>query len=325
MEVEHIILIVLGVLALAWIAIFGALIVSLVCYLMTFYSPSSRNVKENPVISDVTISNVSADGYTVTCTVTDNWGINKVVFPTWTLLNDQDDLASNFMDTQKGTKDGDTYTFNVKALDHNNEGGKYITHIYAIDKGGNQTKIILDVVTVEDKIDDSTSGSVPEDPLEPEEPIEPEEPFEPVNPSLDKITLKSGASYTKEEMLLEKVQENTTVQTLLSQFENDVLEVRDKNGSKITGSSLVGTGSTINLYSSGVLVDSVTVVILGDVDGNGIVDTTDVVRVKAAFLGSFLLDDAESIAADVDRNGIIDTTDYVRVKSHFIGSFSLYE
>jgi hypothetical protein len=112
---------------------------------------------------------------------------------------------------------------------------------------------------------------------------------------------------------------------LLSQFENDVLEVRDKNGSKITGSSLVGTGSTINLYSSGVLVDSVTVVILGDVDGNGIVDTTDVVRVKAAFLGSFLLDDAESIAADVDRNGIIDTTDYVRVKSHFIGSFSLYE
>lgn len=55
MEVEHIILIVLGVLALAWIAIFGALIVSLVCYLMTFYSPSSRNVKENPVISDVKI------------------------------------------------------------------------------------------------------------------------------------------------------------------------------------------------------------------------------------------------------------------------------
>jgi hypothetical protein len=272
----------------------------------------------HPTISNATISNISADGYTVTCTVTDDWGINKVVFPTWTLLNDQDDLAYDFMNTQKGTKDGNTYTFTVKASDHNNEGGKYITHIYAIDKGGNQTKIILDVVTVEDIIDDSTGGSVPD------EPLEPEDPFEPVTPSLDKITLKSSSSYTREEMLLEKVQENTTVQELLSQFENEVLEVLDKNGKKISGSSLVGTCSMINLYNNGVLVDSVTVVILGDVDGNGIVDTTDVVRVKAAFLGSFLLDDAESIAADVDCNGIIDTTDYMRVKSHFIGAYNLY-
>jgi hypothetical protein len=48
------------------------------------------------------------------------------------------------------------------------------------------------------------------------------------------------------------------------------------------------------------------------------------VRVKAAFLGTFALSDAENKAADVDGNDIIDTTDYMRVKSHFIGAYDLY-
>jgi hypothetical protein len=72
-------------------------------------------------------------------------------------------------------------------------------------------------------------------------------------------------------------------------------------------------------------VDSVTVVVLGDVDGNGIVDTTDYMRIKSTFLGTFTLNEAENCAADVEANGIIDTTDYMRVKSHFLGTYDLYQ
>ena len=79
--------------------------------------------KEKPVISEAVISNITSQGYTVTCKVTDNWGVSKVAFPTWTLLNDQDDLADDFMNTQKGTQNGNTYTFRVNASDHNHEGG----------------------------------------------------------------------------------------------------------------------------------------------------------------------------------------------------------
>lgn len=43
----------------------------------------------HPVISDVQISDLSAAGYTVSCKVTDDWGISKVVFPTWTVLNNR--------------------------------------------------------------------------------------------------------------------------------------------------------------------------------------------------------------------------------------------
>lgn len=105
-----------------------------------------------PVISDVAVTDISAAGYTVTCKITDNWGLKKVAFPTWTVANDQDDLPADFMNTQQGTKNGSTYTFRVKASDHNNETGKYVTHIYAVDKGGNTVRVVVDLVAVEDPV-----------------------------------------------------------------------------------------------------------------------------------------------------------------------------
>lgn len=45
-----------------------------------------------PVITDAKITSVDGGGYTIECTVTDNKGINRVQFPTWTDANGQDDL-----------------------------------------------------------------------------------------------------------------------------------------------------------------------------------------------------------------------------------------
>ena len=253
---------------------------------------------EHPVVTDITVSNVSAAGYTITCKVTDDWGIEKVVFPTWTVFNNQDDLAENFMNTQKGTANGDTYTFTVNASAHNNEVGLYMTHIYAIDKGGNTTQMMLDAVEVKDIIDE---------------------------PILEKITLTGTANYVVNGAYLNNVQADTTVAALLTQFENKQLEVLDKDGNEITGAAFVGTGARINLYSGNSMVDSVTVILKGDVDGNGGVDATDYSRFKAVLLGTFTFNEVEKIAADVEQNGIIDTTDYMRIKAHFLGEFDLYD
>lgn len=94
-----------------------------------------------PVISDVTVSDVSESGYTVTCTVTDESGIDKVVFPTWTAWNGQDDLTKNWQNAEscKGTIDPVTnkVTFRVDTASHRGEVDTYITHIYAYDNCGN--------------------------------------------------------------------------------------------------------------------------------------------------------------------------------------------
>jgi hypothetical protein len=245
---------------------------------------------KHPAISNAVISDISADGYTVTCTVTDNWEITKVAFPTWTLLNNQDDLAKDFMNTQQGTKNGNTYTFRVKASDHNNETGKYVTHIYALDRGGNRISLALEPVEVKDPV----------------------------------ISMTAASEYSMDTTFVYGIHDNTTVASMLTQFANDTLEVLDCNGKVISGSTVVGTGAKINLYQNNTVVDTVTVIVLGDADGNGLVDTTDYLRVRANVLGKYTMTDAQRKAADIDGSGIVDSEDSQRIKSYFLGTYHLY-
>ncbi|MCR5206670.1 MAG: GBS Bsp-like repeat-containing protein [Lachnospiraceae bacterium] len=95
-----------------------------------------------PVVTDAKITNVTADGYDVSCTVTDDVGVIVVQFPTWTDYNGQDDVIidwnSNWWDDLRirGTINGNTATFHVNTSDHNGESGEYITNIYAFDTTG---------------------------------------------------------------------------------------------------------------------------------------------------------------------------------------------
>lgn len=254
--------------------------------------------KEKPVISDAVISNVTSQGYTVTCKVTDNWGVSKVAFPTWTVYNDQDDLAEDFMNTQKGTKNGDTWTFRVYTSVHGYETGWYATHIYAVDKGGNTVSLALDTVEVKD----------PE-------------------PTLiqQQIKLNTDNEYLKLGNLIKNVPEDTFVGDLLCCFENEGLVVLDRAGNPMADSAIVGTGVTVNLYSGGELVDYAAVVIRGDLDGSGHVDTNDYMRMKASVMGDILLSPAETAAADVDYSDSVNSTDYMQLKAHFLGQYSLYD
>ncbi len=93
------------------------------------------NDVDAPSIRNIEVSDVSATGYTITCEVSDMSGVSQVAFPTWTEKNGQDDLL-----WKDGTITGSTVTFRVDAAEHNNEEGKYITHIYATDIYGNKTE-----------------------------------------------------------------------------------------------------------------------------------------------------------------------------------------
>lgn len=87
-----------------------------------------------PTISDVRISNVSSEGYTVSCTATAPSGISSVKMPTWTVANGQDDMVWH-----EASRSGNTFTYNVKRSEHNNEYGSYVTHIYAYNASGAST------------------------------------------------------------------------------------------------------------------------------------------------------------------------------------------
>lgn len=86
----------------------------------------------DPIISNVKVTSMNENGYEITCTVTDNIGIKKVMFPTWTTNNNQDDLIWH-----EGTVSGNTAKCWIGIENHNNEYGEYTTHIYAYDTVGN--------------------------------------------------------------------------------------------------------------------------------------------------------------------------------------------
>ncbi len=99
-----------------------------------------------PVVTDVSVTDVNENGYTITCKVTDDGQIDRVQFPTWTEAGGQDDLDPQWMTSQtsRGTMEGDAVTCRIKVKDHDYESGVYLTHIYAIDTGGNMGMAMLE-------------------------------------------------------------------------------------------------------------------------------------------------------------------------------------
>ncbi len=139
-----------------------------------------------------------------------------------------------------------------------------------------------------------------------------------------KLIVKAESPLKIDNGKLFKVTIGQTAESVISQFENENVIISDSNGKELSLASKVGTGYTAKLIVDGKTVDSVQIVIIGDINGDCAVDGTDYLRIKSAFLQTLYLDEISLIAADVDGNRKIDTTDYLRVKGHFLGTFDLY-
>ncbi len=108
---------------------------------------------------------------------------------------------------------------------------------------------------------------------------------------------------------------NLTVSKVVSLFENDVvyLRVYDAKNSMLKNTNKVTTGCTVRLIdASGNTMDSLTVVIRGDVNGDGSIDGMDAVLVRAiagGMLGGDNVTAAQKAAGDVNFDGTVTTID----------------
>ncbi len=105
--------------------------------------------------TSVEVKNVTSTGYDVYVygVADSSSGVNRVQFPTWTEYNGQDDLLSSWQTNPQvtGQNQGNgTWYYRVNISSHNNESGKYITHIYIWDNAGNvrsTTEVTAQIVT----------------------------------------------------------------------------------------------------------------------------------------------------------------------------------
>jgi surface antigen len=102
-------------------------------YIYIQKSPEVSTDTTAPIIANPQITDINSTGFTITCQVSDDSsGINRVMFPTWTDADGQNDLV-----WYTGTVIGNTATCRILFNDHNNEIGPYMVHIYAYDGFGN--------------------------------------------------------------------------------------------------------------------------------------------------------------------------------------------
>lgn len=143
-----------------------------------------------------------------------------------------------------------------------------------------------------------------------------------------KLELTDESTYTigEEDGYLRNVVAETTLSALLGNFLNpESVKVFDAKGNEITDSAaFIGTGCVVSLMDGEEAVYSVTVMVLGDVDGNGIIGTRDYQRVRAYYSGTYELTGVTLEAAKVSGRDQIGTLDYQRIRRHFNGTYNIY-
>ena len=70
-------------------------------------------------------------------------------------------------------------------------------------------------------------------------------------------------------------------------------------------------------------VEQVLLVVKGDANGDGIVDVSDILRIKSYNLGTASLDAVQLFATDTSGDDMADVADILRIKAHILGKTTL--
>jgi len=116
-----------------------------------------------------------------------------------------------------------------------------------------------------------------------------------------------------------------TVETVKKYFVNsDQVSIFNKDGVLLANTDFVGTGCLIKLISGNDILDEATVIVKGDLNGDGRVLSNDYIEVLKHINGTKTLTGIYLIAADANRDSSVTSTDYSNIKSFFEGTYDLY-
>lgn len=136
------------------------------------------------------------------------------------------------------------------------------------------------------------------------------------------LTLKPGSRLTIESdngrRYLKGMRDETTVNEIKAEFSGSVT-ILDRDGNPLSGSDYVGTGCTVTAGTN-----TVTVFLLGDANGDGVVDSLDYLIAKRIIIGTAAYDDLTVKAVCVTGGDTPDSLDYLRIKKYCISTYDLY-
>lgn len=114
-----------------------------------------------------------------------------------------------------------------------------------------------------------------------------------------------------------------TVAEVRGEFANSDLVFERADGMVLTDDDFVGTGTMIRLMDGEQELDSVTVIISGDLNGDGIISTRDASMILQAIVNKIVLTDLQIAAADVNGDGLANNKDASMISRYLVGKSTL--
>ena len=136
--------------------------------------------------------------------------------------------------------------------------------------------------------------------------------------SVDEVINKSGLNIDGD--YLTGLTFNTTVSNIESKINSveSSASVTIKNGNNTITSGNLVTGETVTITSGGAS-KTYTVVLYGDLNGDGKVNALDLLKVQKHILGINKLTGASLKAADPSKDGKVNALDLLKVQKHILG------
>jgi len=124
------------------------------------------------------------------------------------------------------------------------------------------------------------------------------------------FALKTGSTLTLANTKLNGVKVGASANDIKAQFQCDVT-VKNLSGATVTGSSVIGTGYTVHQVDG---TGIATVIITGDVNGDGTAGTSDLITIKAHLTKHTTLTGVFLEAGDFSADTLISSDDYLAMK-----------
>lgn len=116
---------------------------------------------------------------------------------------------------------------------------------------------------------------------------------------------------------------NISAGTKISQFLDGIKEKEYvqvfQDGKQISAENSIATGMEVRLVVNGQTVKSLSVVVTGDINGDGNITLSDMLMIKSHVLGKTTLSGAAALAADTNDDKALSITDFLQIKAHILG------
>ena len=119
---------------------------------------------------------------------------------------------------------------------------------------------------------------------------------------------------------ISKVMVNTTVEEYINSIQLNQDYTIEIDHKVVNSKNVLYTGGKTKIYKNNKLYTEYTNVVIGDISGDGIINSTDLLRVRQHLLSKITLSGATFLAADINYDNKINSTDLLRIRQHLLGT-----